>query len=343
MRTKNSIQDMIVNNVLKTASIPKYSEFFRIRPFGLGTDRSESFVSYITVLSGCHSHDIFTFFTYALSRYGDIKAATMRHIHNSRRLNFSNLNLSNRASEPALAACSAFEEMTVRNDLRYLMIDSLPYIFPHKEIFRQFRAWCPECLGEMQQTGDVHELLIWSLVEAKICLKHLKYLANLCPKCNRPQRLLSKKFIPGYCNKCRSWLGDAISAECTDNLDWHIWVTRELGDFIAHQPLRPPMRHIYFVLKIMRSCLSGVGINYKTLRLFSRPNHLPHFSNFLQLLKFTKTSLLSILPLVEIKASRSKKRITIIGEAPKLLPKKSASMDDVSSHKEDDRVDAPAV
>ncbi|QBR02507.1 TniQ family protein [Paraburkholderia pallida] len=75
------------------------------------------------------------------------------------------------------------------------------------------RRWCPQCLDEMADSGEViYEPLVWRMCDA-CCTVHATALASVCPLCKRgAQTFLVPNARVGCCRHCGAWLGHPKAA-----------------------------------------------------------------------------------------------------------------------------------
>jgi hypothetical protein len=74
-------------------------------------------------------------------------------------------------------------------------------------LLRIYRAWCPSCYGPQNSAPSTYERLLWAFQTVTACPVHQKPLESICPCCGRTQYMFSSKSRPGYCSRCRYWLG----------------------------------------------------------------------------------------------------------------------------------------
>lgn len=70
------------------------------------------------------------------------------------------------------------------------------------------RRWCPECLEQMADGGEIYEPLVWRIAEVYVCPLHDRRLADTCHRCGKGgQTSLVANARVGCCRYCGAWLG----------------------------------------------------------------------------------------------------------------------------------------
>jgi len=112
-------------------------------------------------------------------------------------------------------------------------------VLPLRNLFRPTRAWCASCYQEWRAKDQaIYEPLLWTLREAKVCLRHRRYLKTACHHCGRHLSWLARDARPGCCPKCDRWLGADPESQSQDGLltdndwQWHQWVVKNLEEMI---------------------------------------------------------------------------------------------------------------
>lgn len=86
----------------------------------------------------------------------------------------------------------ALERLTLRQDLRYLSCITWKGIIQERGLFRQQKAWCPQCFEQWRQDGKpIYEPLLWSFKDVNYCPQHNCQLIDRCPKCNSSQKAIA--------------------------------------------------------------------------------------------------------------------------------------------------------
>lgn len=137
---------------------------------------------------------------------------------------------------------SVLETLTLRSDLRFLTMLPWANVLPRRNLFRPTRAWCASCYQEWRTNDQaVYEPLLWTLREAKVCLRHRQYLRTACQHCGKHLSWLARDAKPGCCSKCNRWLGAHSESQSQDglvagsDLRWHRWVVKNLEEMILSE------------------------------------------------------------------------------------------------------------
>ncbi|MBD2230974.1 TniQ family protein [Phormidium tenue] len=204
MNNTNSISSTGINQNQQV------SRLYSIQPIGCGLPNVESLISYISRLSEAHCvptgllvmREIAPLVKPEYSSLGESRAGGLDKI-------FANQTRAvNGFGDWASGMVNAVEELTCRTDLSQLTLLSWQKAIPLKNLLKQQRAWCSICFEELLDNSSVlYEPLNWSLDVLKLCSKHKIPLSNVCPHCQKTNRPLSWHSRPGFCSKCREWLG----------------------------------------------------------------------------------------------------------------------------------------
>ena len=67
----------------------------------------------------------------------------------------------------------ALEQLTLRQDLKFLSCLTWKGIIKERGLFRQDKAWCPQCFEARRQEGNpIYEPLLWSFRDVNFCPQH---------------------------------------------------------------------------------------------------------------------------------------------------------------------------
>jgi hypothetical protein len=156
-------------------------------------------------------------------------------------------------------AATGFEQLTLRQDLRYSTFLIWRQVLSPLKLLRTSRAWCAFCYEEqLTEMGYAYEPLIWSIAAISICYKHHELLCDLCPHCGNQLILLATDYRPGYCSKCREWLGIKNASKFkfkssssgslnSAELTRQILILDFAGELLSHAPniSSPPTQQIF--------------------------------------------------------------------------------------------------
>ncbi len=227
----------------KPLEIPKRSRLFSLQPIGVGIPYTESLSSYLCRLAQEHC------VTSGKLIMGEIAPQMMGQDYELAltKKNISTL-FSNSDAKPAIngmrekaqSLVEALEELTQRKDLKFLSLLTWKGVINERELFRQYRAWCPQCNEQWRQKNKViYEPLLWSFREVDVCLHHNCLLIDECPHCRSHLPVIANSLQLGFCSRCKGWLGSRGEENpvlTTDELEWSQYKIRSIGDLIAIAP-----------------------------------------------------------------------------------------------------------
>lgn len=143
---------------------------------------------------------------------------------------------------------SVLETLTMRQDLGFLTMLPWANVLPRRNLFRPTRAWCPSCYqGWRTNDQAVYDPLLWTLREAKVCLRHRRYLRTACQHCGKSLSWLARCARPGHCSKCDRWLGADLENKISEGIladsdwAWQQWVVNNLEELIASGTFLSPL------------------------------------------------------------------------------------------------------
>ena len=103
----------------------------------------------------------------------------------------------------------ALENLTLRQDLKFLSCLTWKGIIKERGLFRQEKAWCPQCFEQCsQERKPIYEPLLWSFRDVNFCPQHNCQLIDRCPYCGSSQKAITNNSRLGFCSRCKSWLGN---------------------------------------------------------------------------------------------------------------------------------------
>ena len=255
---------------IKAPPFPARSRLFRIEPFGVGTPKVESLTSYVARLSEAHS------VTSRMLLRREIYPAAGRSIaYFSGNLGFSSRQI-NGIDKIAEATAVGLKKLTCRDDLHNMTLWPWGNTLNPINLMRSRRAWCPVCLEERLTEGSPpYEQLIWTLECVFVCPWHQEWLREICPHCNSPVPALASYSYPGYCIRCKSWLGtstfnierehQSLPPVTDDELARQLVVTHLIGDLLSRaSTLTAPPSHKRFIANFAK-CIERFAdghINY---------------------------------------------------------------------------------
>ncbi len=228
--------------------IPPRSRLYFLEPIGTGTPFTESISSYLTRLAQEHC------VTLQNIVMGEIAPVILgdKYKQEMPSKNLSSI-FGNSDSKPAIngmrdktkSLTLALEQLTLRQDLRYLSCLTWQGIIKEKSLFRQQKAWCPKCFEQWQREGKpIYEPLIWSFNEINHCPTHNCRLVEKCSNCDSPQKAIAKYSRLGYCSlrskklgsSCQQWLGSHNLDSENKIGDEERQITEGIGELITVAP-----------------------------------------------------------------------------------------------------------
>jgi hypothetical protein len=178
-----------------TTSMPKTTRLYVLEPLGVGTIETESLTSYVRRLAAAHVVS-----PSALLRLEVLEphrlSAGQRHQSMAPVLGTESINGARRSR----LLVDALEELTGVSRVRETSLLDRDRAVCFDGAFRDFRAWCPECLTD----GTPYDRLLWSFSAIKTCVRHDCRLEDRCPRarCGKPHRPWHRSASPGGCPFC---------------------------------------------------------------------------------------------------------------------------------------------
>ncbi len=219
-------------------TIPLRSRLFCLKPVGVGTPYTESLGSYVNRLAREHC------LTSQKLIMGEVAPLILKDEERAELLskNIGHL-LGNTDAKPAINGMrdmterlvTVLEQLTMRQDLAFLTLLSWKGMIYDRQLFRNYRAWCPCCLEEWKrQKKTIYEPLLWSFKDVEICLSHKQRLIEECPHCNARLPVFARFSPVGFCSRCQGWLGDNKEGE--EDGEQYRGNIEGIGDLIAVTP-----------------------------------------------------------------------------------------------------------
>jgi hypothetical protein len=241
---------------LQKPAIPPRSRLYNLEPIGVGTPYVESLTGYVARLAEAHGlppgilvlTEIAPLVKEGYVFSGSRKDKALEKVYGPG----NGMRILNGMDLTAPALVQALEALTQRENLRFLTMLTWGDVLSSKGLLRESRAWCPICYDCWDITGQtVYEPLIWALDVVTVCPLHHYPLKTKCPSCDKNNWLLEWRSRPGYCTKCRKWLGAFFNAGLSDTQvlrenvsEWDFWAVDQVGNLIATAPylLSTPFR-----------------------------------------------------------------------------------------------------
>jgi len=210
------------------------------QPLGMKTPYVESLTSYFTGLSWSHCLSPGRLFASVIAPLldktylakSDNRATWLSRSFRARSAAINGTGLM------ALDWTTLLEQLTGREDLRYLTFLPWAGMLSQRHLLRRWRAWCSVCIQEWATAGQpLYEPLLWSVKLVTRCVIHGVPLTLQCPSCSAALHCLSHRGRPGYCDACGHWLGVSIQP-CrllsTHSVDLEVYHATMVGELLAN-------------------------------------------------------------------------------------------------------------
>jgi hypothetical protein len=225
----------------KSFKVPQRSRLYSLEPIGVGTPLTESISSYLTRLAQEHC------VTLKKLIMGEIAPLVMGDQYQPEMFskNVSTL-FGNSDGLPAINGMrdmtqllvNALEQLTLRQDVRFLTCLTWKEVIKERGLFRHNKAWCPQCFEARRlEKKLLYEPLLWSFKEVNLCLEHNCQLRERCPHCDSQHKAIANNSRLGYCDHCKQWLAKENSNAKTIIKEQNHQITTGIGELVATAPL----------------------------------------------------------------------------------------------------------
>ncbi len=228
---------------LTVPAIPERSRLYSLEPMRVGTADVESLTGYVARLAEAHCITVADLVGAELSDPASSTPLLTPHPGKNRsNVFYTQFYSINGIGGTPKKWVNVLEAATLRqglSDLTFLAFDKL---FAQSFLFRNVRAWCPSCLESRRRFGVPYESLLWAISIVKICPLHEELLEEICPHCHRRAGPLAAHSRPGYCSRCRGWLGRADPQRPAEKplvvseLERETWIAKSVGELLAAGP-----------------------------------------------------------------------------------------------------------
>lgn len=185
-------------------------------PLGVGSPYVESLTGYIARLAAAHSVSPGTLVSHEL--LSRIRAASPAPIAETSTTFIYESQVLNGTGETSRKWVQLLQRLTGVSLLDKLTLLTWQQVISQQSLFRRTRAWCPSCYeGWRQAKLPIYEPLLWTIRSVSHCPLHRRALKEQCPQCHRTMHPLSARSRPGYCSRCRGWLGESGTLAATAN------------------------------------------------------------------------------------------------------------------------------
>ena len=198
------------------STLPKRSHLYHLQPIGVGSAYVESLTGYIARLAEAHSVATGALLSLEL-RSRVLPGSGTPSTEQKRPLNSSfiyDAHILNGLGECPRQWAHVLESLTGRVSLHCLTMLNWGQVISNCDLLRRVRAWCPHCYDSWRSANQrIYEPLLWNICAVTVCSIHGRPLERCCPQCKRESPLLTSKARPGYCYRCRRWLGAPVHPE----------------------------------------------------------------------------------------------------------------------------------
>ncbi|NJM17380.1 MAG: TniQ family protein [Richelia sp. RM2_1_2] len=267
---------------LSIPNTPEHSTLFHLEPIGIGTPLVESLTSYVKRLANAHSISSRMLILSEIAPLLDVEYVLGPHNRSLEKIYGKRTYALNSVGKMALSLVNALEVKTLGSNLQFLTLLTWRNVINQRNLMRHHQAWCPFCYQEWYENKQIlYEPLYWSLKAINICTKHDKILLENCPHCQQYIVHLPGQGKPGYCPKCRGWLGDLPKNLIiddifppTEHLEWQNFAANNILKLIT---LAPCLKSIPSNNSIKENLLAILEkIPYKSLNEFAYLSNIPH-------------------------------------------------------------------
>jgi AraC-like DNA-binding protein len=218
-------------------ALPKRSYLYHLQPVAVDSAYVESLTGYIARLAEAHCVATGALLALELRPCVPVgSGVTSRKQERPQNSTFIyDAHILNGLGECPRQWVRVLESLTGRVSLDTLTMLKWRHVFSNCDLLRRVRAWCPHCYYSWRNASQpVYEPLLWNICAVTVCQIHGRPLQRCCPHCTRESPLLTSKARPGYCYRCRAWLGVGVQrerADCVDNAELRI--ASAVGELLA--------------------------------------------------------------------------------------------------------------
>jgi hypothetical protein len=200
-------------------ALSERSYLYHLQPIAVGSAYVESLTGYIARLAEAHSAATGALLALELrprvSPAPGVAAREREKLQNSSFIYDAHI-LNGLGESPRLWV-RVLEALTSQDSLHTLTMLNWGQIISNCDLIRRVRAWCPHCYDSWRSTNrPIYEPLLWAICAVTVCAIHGRPLERCCPHCKRESPLLTSKARPGYCYRCRGWLGVPVHPESAE-------------------------------------------------------------------------------------------------------------------------------
>lgn len=251
--------------------VPPRSLLYALEPVGVGTPMVESLSGYVGRLATAHAVSVGDLVGRVLSPLAEtplVSVGPFMQQHRASSHGFHALaSALNNSGDMTQQWIAALEQTTRQTTLRFLTLLPFAGVLSRQQVLRKQRAWCARCLDDWHAHGTtVYEPLVWAIGLVTRCPRHHSPLIEQCPHCGRQSKPLTVYARPGYCARCRAWLGSSRAETASGNRprvpqgsDLELWCAQAIGDLLAIAPSLPETSRQTIFLTNLRACVDVVA------------------------------------------------------------------------------------
>jgi hypothetical protein len=240
-------------------SFPTRSYLYHLPPLGVGTELVESLTGYISRLAEAHSVPASVLVRRELiprlRQESDTLAEECTVAQNYAFIYDSYV--LNGISDCPRRWIRTLEASTGQHSLHVMTMLTWAGVISDLHLLRSNRAWCPQCFNFWRSANlPVYEPLLWAIKIVGLCPVHECSLEERCPRCGRGSQALTAKARPGFCYRCRSWLGMPASHRPSATAhDAELTVAHSVGGMLALAASLPQEPSAVYFKDNLRHCI----------------------------------------------------------------------------------------
>jgi hypothetical protein len=218
--------------------IPKRSRLYPLEPMQIGTAEVESLTGYVARLAEAHCVSVADLVGGELSDPSSSNPLLNPRIETNQSVFYTQPYSINGIGEAPRRWITILEAATLHQGLSDLTLLRFENLLSESGLFRSVSAWCPRCFEDRRGCGAVYDSLLWAIAVVKICPIHKARLEEICPNCHRSSRPLAAYSRPGFCSRCKNWLGRVDSTRDAEKappaeVEREVWIARAVSELLA--------------------------------------------------------------------------------------------------------------
>lgn len=184
------------------------SKLYHLEPINGDNVLQESLTGYISRLAQKHLMNVAQLINYELVPVLHKKYLAQIAMNGGLGL-YNNASMLNSVGQAAAQFAEALQALTLRKDLMQCTLYPWHHVIPSRRLISPIKKWCPICYEDaLDKESEIYEPLIWSLQCVTACPIHGNKLITRCPYCKKEIRILDRYSKPGFCSRCKKWLGN---------------------------------------------------------------------------------------------------------------------------------------